>query len=365
MKVTLCRRSWSVTDLSTTDIPREDNLEAVAGDALLLSLCIPTYNRVAFLKEALDVILQQWASDLLEPDRRRIEVVISDNASQDGTTAMVARLGVTYPALRLRIVCQPENRGSDANILQALRLGRGEYACLLSDDDVLLPGALASMLSLIRENPGVDAFCLNSRSFALDPGTEITTPDFGVEEDQLILNRDQCLRFVGTRITFITLLLFRRPPVTPPSYEIYIGTSLLQAYLYLDILARGGMYVTRQVFLAVRTNNTGGYNFFEVFVSHFADVMRYARTLGYSQAAIRAVHLRHITQFLAPFIAVFKLRGSYGGLMPDFQDGIRRLLKEYGPHPVLIFGLIPLMLGPPGLSDGIRRIIRCLRSGRE
>jgi len=331
----------------------------------LLSFCIPTYNRCGYLEEALKAIIGQWESDIIPGDQDLVEVIVSDNASPDGTADLITRVTGAYPNFCLRHVRNQENRGPDANILQVLRLGNGEYVCLLSDDDILLPGALKAMLVLLCEHPTINAFCLNTSSFIHVPTEAAANPDFTVDIERVITDPSDCLRFIGSRITFISLLMFRRPPIAPPAYDSYVGSSLLQAYVYLDVLTGGRMYVTKQVFLGVRGNNTGGYSFYEVFVSHFADVMRYARSRGYSEAAVRAVLSQHLIRFLAPFTASFKLHGTYGKLQPDFRDGIRRLWMEYGTHPFFLFGVLPLMLAPPVLARVAHSIIHRLKSRAE
>ena len=85
--------------------------------SIKLSLCIPTYNRAAFLSEALDSVIQQATDE--------VEIVISDNASNDGTAEMVTEYQGKFP--RITYYRQPENLGFDRNMLRAVDLARGEY----------------------------------------------------------------------------------------------------------------------------------------------------------------------------------------------------------------------------------------------
>ena len=324
---------------------------------LLLSLCIPTFNRAALLEETLSSVLTQ-----IELARRdQIEIVVSDNASADETAAVVARFQAANPNLHWNCFRHVENKGADTNILQAVTLARGEFVYLVSDDDVLLPGALEKIFGLMHSFPALDAFCLNSRSFLTDPAVP-SVPEFTVTADCVVTCRDDCLRFAETRITFISLLAFRRSGIDLADYRQYIGTSLLQSYLYVDVLASGrGMAVTREAYLATRDNNTGGYNFFEVFITQFGALMRHAQKQGYSAQVVREVRLRHLARFLLPFVIAFKRHGAYGRLQPDFRDGLRRSLKEYGLHPVLVFGVLPLLLLPPGAVRSLSALVRRLR----
>ena len=57
----------------------------MAPQSPLLSVCIPTYNRKAYLSQALDAL----SSHLSATMRELVEIVISDNASSDGTEDLV------------------------------------------------------------------------------------------------------------------------------------------------------------------------------------------------------------------------------------------------------------------------------------
>ena len=329
--------------------------------SLRLSICIPTYNRAALLAEALESVTTQWAHDLTPLQQEAVEIIVSDNCSPDETSCVVEKTQAAYPHLRLTYFRQTENVGPDANIWNAARLAQGEYIYILSDDDILLLAALAAMLALLEEYPDLDAYCLNSKPFAEDP-SEDRAPVFAVENDEVLAGRDACLSFVGTRITFLSLLLFRRERFRPDIYRPLIGSCMMHAYIFIDVLAgETGMVVTKRVFLGTRENNTGGYNFFEVFVTEFGALMRHARQQGYSPAAVRMVLRRHLKSFLVPFTLMFKVRGAYGRLQPDFGDGAKRMLAEYGPQPVIIFGLLPLMFVPQSLARTAYAVARVLK----
>lgn len=50
----------------------------------VLTIAIPTYNRVFTLKQALKYVLQQYSE--------KIEILVSDNASDDGTEEYMKRI---------------------------------------------------------------------------------------------------------------------------------------------------------------------------------------------------------------------------------------------------------------------------------
>jgi glycosyltransferase involved in cell wall biosynthesis len=104
-----------------------------------ISVIIPTYNRAALLREAIDSTLRQTFRDF--------EILVVDDGSRDATPE-VAR---DY-AGRIVYICQ-ENRGCNAARNTALLRARGEYIALLDSDDLYLPYALELMHGLLGRFP--------------------------------------------------------------------------------------------------------------------------------------------------------------------------------------------------------------------
>lgn len=109
-----------------------------------LSICIPTHSgRRAELAHALGVIFAQ-----LRPADHggRVEICIADNASTDGTQALVEGLAAEHPGV-IRYLRHEEDQGAPANVLAAVALSQGTWCWLHSSDDALAPGALDAMLA--------------------------------------------------------------------------------------------------------------------------------------------------------------------------------------------------------------------------
>ena len=96
----------------------------------LFSVVIPTFNRSALLRYAVQSLLRQSFRDL--------EIVISNNSSTDDT-ADVAR-AFTDP--RVRYVQTPRNLVTVDSFEFARRAARGKLVIVLNDDDVLVETAL-------------------------------------------------------------------------------------------------------------------------------------------------------------------------------------------------------------------------------
>ena len=317
----------------------------------ILSLCLPTYKRAALLDQALRAVLAQITPDIAP----HVEVVVLDNASPDHTPDVIRRAQMDFALAPLRHVRRDANIGPDRNFTDALTQARGEFLYLLSDDDILLPGAVATLLRLIAAHPGFDAFALNVRMFRESPTEEDTSQPFTLAEDLVTYKRDEALELLSTHLVFLSCIAFRRANVLGKDYTDKVGTVLIQAFFFVDALAPGrGFYATRQPFLAQRAENAGGYNFFKVFVTNFDLVLRYARRAGFSGQAIDAALRSHL-RFIYHYVLIFKDRGHYDRLRPNYPDALLRVLRAYRFHPFSLRFIVPRLLLPPGFYRLMQR----------
>lgn len=126
--------------------------------AATLSICTPTHaGRAGTLAYGIEALLSQSAGPL----RSRVELCISDNASNDGTEELVRSLSAHSP-VPIRYRRNPVDLGPGRNIVQSVEMARGDYCWLVSSDDALADGALARMLELLDEHSslgGVSTTC--------------------------------------------------------------------------------------------------------------------------------------------------------------------------------------------------------------
>lgn len=119
------------------------------GNEPLISICIPTRDRVDILRETLRSILAQ------DVDPALFEVCVSDNSPTDETKELMEKEFKDVPHLRYR---KSECEGF-LNSIEALRLGRGKLLKLHNDYSRWVPGGLAQMINSVRtyekERPGM------------------------------------------------------------------------------------------------------------------------------------------------------------------------------------------------------------------
>jgi glycosyltransferase involved in cell wall biosynthesis len=107
----------------------------------LVSVVIPTYQRRSVLEDAIRSALSQTYD--------RVEVLVEDDGSTDGTDAMVAGLGDP----RIRYAWSP-NVGYPAPVRnRAIRRASGELVALLDSDDVWEPQKLERQVAALTRNP--------------------------------------------------------------------------------------------------------------------------------------------------------------------------------------------------------------------
>lgn len=111
----------------------------------LVSICIPTYNGEAFLQEALDSVLKQTYSNL--------EVVISDDASNDRTLHIISKFRDSSNLPISLYHNEPSSIGANWN--NTIINANGEYIKFLFQDDVLLPNCISEMVTVLEAHPEV------------------------------------------------------------------------------------------------------------------------------------------------------------------------------------------------------------------
>ena len=132
---------------------------------MTLSICLPTYNRAERLKDALDALAAQAGDG--------VEICVSDNGSTDATPEVLAAAAKKFPLKWRR---SDRNRGVARNILDVVAMASGDFCWLVGDDDLVLPGAVATLNGLIAAHPGVDHLFVNSARLPVDAVASLPRP---------------------------------------------------------------------------------------------------------------------------------------------------------------------------------------------
>lgn len=112
------------------------------NSGIIVSFCIPTYNRVNFVIDCIEQIQKI--------DSQFIEIIVVDNLSSDETEERVKEK-IKYDS-RLKYYINDENIGQSRNIIRVLSLARGKYLYLTSDEDLVNPDFFKKYMEEIEKN---------------------------------------------------------------------------------------------------------------------------------------------------------------------------------------------------------------------
>lgn len=212
---------------------------------LRLSICIATYNRAAFIAETLDSIFGQMSSE--------VELVVVDGASPDDTPAVVARAAVRYPAMRY--YREKVNSGVDGDYDKAVGYALGEYCWLMTDDDVLVPGAVQRVLAALDGR--ADLVVVNSEVRNADLTVKLEGPRLDIYEDVEYgahLSEDFFTR-TATYLSFIGSVVIRREVWLARERKPYYGTHFIHIGVIFQSPAIGAAKVIAQPLIRIRNGN--------------------------------------------------------------------------------------------------------------
>lgn len=167
---------------------QESGVKAVSSD---ISIVVLNYNTRDLLADCLDSIYENI-------NGLDYELIVVDNASQDGSASMVES---RYPDACL--IKNQENNGFSSGVNLGIKASNSDYVMVMNQDTLVRPGAFERMLEMILE----------------DPTTGIVGPRLLTKSGQY---QQSCNYFTIPRLK--NALLFLMSMVLPHGREIF-GTS--------------------------------------------------------------------------------------------------------------------------------------------
>lgn len=202
-----------------------------------ISFCIPTRNFADFLPHTLESIRSQSSDD--------IEVVIIDGASTDHTPTVAEQFRPRFDRLiyqRLQV-----NGGVDRDLDLAVRLATGDYCWLMSSDDILMPGAVATAREQLQTGCDVVLFERIDCTFDMRPlrirhwlRSMNGCRDFAFKDQNQLLDYLERITSIGGLFSYISSILVSKRIWT--STEIpseLFGTNYAHAARILKALYGG------------------------------------------------------------------------------------------------------------------------------
>ncbi len=213
----------------------------------LLSVCIATYNRAKFIGETLDGLIAQCTPE--------VEIVVVDGASTDDTAAVLgsyASRGVRYERL-------PAKGGVDHDFDAAVRLARGRFCWLFSDDDIVKPGAIDAVVAVLRSrDPSLIVVNGETRDYALHESYQ--TSMMPITDDTVLppgqRGADALMAVAGSYLSFIGCVVIERELWLARDAAAYFGTEFVHVGVIFQQPLPKSAVILAHPYIALRLGNS-------------------------------------------------------------------------------------------------------------
>ena len=262
----------------------------------ILTIAIPTYNRVDSLKRSLQLALDYFYDN-------NVEIFISDNASTDYTKKYIESMQKKYP--RLGYFCNEKNLGLDGNFLNCMKKASGEYLWMLSDDDYIVDGCKEWIFKALNELPVF--IHLNTSGILKEGG--ISKPRFTEGELDIMTNRNEFLAKVGIYITFVTSMIYRTDYIREiKDIQKYYCDNLLLSHVALKTMAHKGKYIiVKKNCAAANANDKVSYDVYRTWIKEYGRLLlETAIECGFSQRVVHELLYYNYKTMILFFVLHFR-----------------------------------------------------------
>jgi abequosyltransferase len=210
-----------------------------------LSVCIATMNRADVIGETLESIVAQ-AGD-------HVEIVVIDGASTDNTPEILERYRQRCPALRY--VRETVNGGVDQDFDRAVMAASGEYCWLMSDDDLLAPDAVRTVLAAIDRAFSLIIVNAEVRSRDMSKVIEPRLLAFDSDREYGPDRVDSFFKDAAAYLSFIGCVVIRRSIWMERQRERYFGTLFIHMGVIFQAPLPGEILVISRALISIRYGN--------------------------------------------------------------------------------------------------------------
>ena len=211
----------------------------------ILSICISTLNRAAFIGETLDSIVAQITSG--------VEVVVVDGNSSDSTKEIISAYCTRHA--NFRYFLEEENSGIDGDYDKAVNYARGQYCWLFPDDDLMAPGAMRTVLEYLDGQTSLIVVDAEVRNVDLSEILEARRLGFSGVRDYEEKDSDRFMSDAGNALSFIGATIIRRDIWLARDRQSYYGTLFVHVGVIFQQTLPGRAIVIGAPLISIRLGN--------------------------------------------------------------------------------------------------------------
>ncbi|MCD7763660.1 MAG: glycosyltransferase [Lachnospiraceae bacterium] len=286
---------------------------------IILSITIPTFNRCNELKKNLAAIYPQIQN-------RNVELIVSDNASTDGTEEYMKDFTREHP--EVRYYRNNNNLGFDGNFMKCFQYASGKYIYILGDDDYLQPGAVESIIEGLRLDPIV--LFINRDKIGKKAEKKSIRSEMLPDCNYIIKDKNIALKEVGVNITFISTLIIRNEFIEDyTNLENYFGSYFIFAYGVFQTMNREGIYVINTFdCIHPSANDKVSYDLYYVWFESYRKLLFEGGKLGgINESTIVEVYRTSLKKSLFWFVCHF--RNSCDNAYTWNESYLRKNVKQF------------------------------------
>jgi abequosyltransferase len=216
------------------------------ASAIKLSICIPTLNRAAYIGDALASIISQATPEC--------EIVVLDGGSSDDTQRVVTDYARRFD--RLSYVRQSSNQGFDRDCDDVVLRARGQYCMLMSDDDLLKPGAVKATLDALSRDPSLVVLNVEFRDFRMASVVQRRWLRLASDRRYRGGETDSVFAELGPRLLYLGGVVFPRELWLARDRRSFYGSLFVNVGVLFQAPLPGEAVLLAEPLVAYRTGNT-------------------------------------------------------------------------------------------------------------
>lgn len=256
----------------------------------LLTIAIPTWNRSISLNKALEHLFPQ-----LENYSKQIEIIISDNGSDDDTQYIIRKFIDQYQQLNIISNKNSANIGFYDNFKKCRELSSGKYLWVLSDDDYVCSDIITVILNKICETTEFAVLYLKNKTY------QSQFLSYNLDSDQLLIQESY-------RIGLISSVIFlNKKEFDEILYKKYHDSAFIGFIFLLNSFNfnKNVIIVEGNCLIPANAKPTG-YNFFNIYINHMNHVIDYMHYIKLSSKVIKKFRCSYLKNFLSIYYIIYK-----------------------------------------------------------